>query len=85
MILLAGAGIEPALHSDGTVNLLYSCEFCVQRRAARALRSCRPEWLEVALNDADLQRVLEVWPHLPEAIRRVILILVGLPTEGPTG
>jgi hypothetical protein len=29
------------------------------------------------LEDADLQRVVEAWPDLPEAIRRAVLALVG--------
>jgi hypothetical protein len=31
--------------------------------------------------DPDLARVVEAWPHLPEAIRRAVLALVGSATS----
>jgi hypothetical protein len=46
-------------------------------RAANALQTGRLKWLEMSLNDADLRRVILGWDALPEAIRTVIVILVG--------
>jgi hypothetical protein len=46
-------------------------------RAANALHSGRLKWLESALIDANLQRVITTWDTLPEAIRRAILALIG--------
>jgi hypothetical protein len=54
-------------------------------RAAKALHFCRQECLDVASIDADLQRVLDAWSRLSEAIRKVILVLVGLPLDGAMG
>jgi hypothetical protein len=51
-------------------------------RAANALHSGRLKWLESALNDADLQRVIATWDVLPEAIQRAILGLVNSQVEG---
>ncbi|MGD9721503.1 MAG: hypothetical protein AB7O59_09865 [Pirellulales bacterium] len=49
------------------------CEMC---RAANALHSGRLQWLESALTDADLQRVILAWGTLPEAMRRAVLAIV---------
>ena len=48
-----------------------------QCRAARALYFCRPEWLELALRDADLQRVIAAWDGLPEPIKAAVVTVVG--------
>jgi hypothetical protein len=45
-------------------------------RAANALRTDRLKWLELALNDADLQRVLVRWNELPQAIKAAIVVIV---------
>jgi hypothetical protein len=44
-------------------------------RAANALHSGRFQWLESALNDADVRRVIVRWQRLPAAIRRAIVAL----------
>jgi hypothetical protein len=49
------------------------CEMC---RAANALHSGCLKWLEFALNDTDLRRVILAWPSRSDAIRRAILALV---------
>jgi hypothetical protein len=46
-------------------------------RAANALHSGRFEWLQSALHDAELQRVIETWDALPEVIRIAVMALVG--------
>jgi hypothetical protein len=42
-----------------------------------ALHGRRPEWLKVAFDDADLQRVVETWASLPAGIRTAISSLAG--------
>jgi hypothetical protein len=71
------AGIEPALEFDATGKLPCGCVFCQECRAALALHSWRPQWLELAFDDADLQRVLDSWGLLPAAIRRAVLALIA--------
>jgi len=45
-------------------------------RAANALHSRRFQWLGLALNDADLQRVIAAWAKLPDPIRKAVMALV---------
>jgi len=42
-------------------------------RAANALQTGRLNWLEVALNDADLEKVIHTWNKLPQSFRQAIL------------
>jgi len=42
-----------------------------------ALHSHALDWLDLALNDADLQSVIKAWKGLAEPIRRVIVALRG--------
>jgi hypothetical protein len=42
-------------------------------RAANALHSRRYQWLQMALRDADLQRVAAAWEAMPEAIRIAVM------------
>jgi hypothetical protein len=52
-------------------------------RAANALHSGRFQWLQTALNDADLQRVIATWDAMPEAIRIAVMALVGTVVPSP--
>jgi hypothetical protein len=70
------AEIEPASNSDATDNLRCSCVICHQCRAARALQSWGPEWLELTFVDADLQQVFDRWAFLAEPIRKAVMALV---------
>ena len=45
-------------------------------RAANALHSRRFQWLELALNDADLQRLIAAWAKLLDPIRKAVTALV---------
>jgi hypothetical protein len=72
-----GMGFEPTCNSVASDNVACGCEKCQEARAALALHPGCFKWLELALNDADLQRVIEAWGGLPEAIRRAMLALVG--------
>jgi hypothetical protein len=45
-------------------------------RAANALHSGRLKWLESALNDADLQRVIAAWAGLSAPIRAAVIAVV---------
>ena len=47
------------------------CEEC---RAALALQNRRPQWLEVAFDDADLRRVVEAWDQLSSSVRSTIAL-----------
>lgn len=73
------AGIEPSDDFAATGKLPCGCVICEECRAALALQNWRPEWLEVAFDDADLQRVVESWERLPTPMRRAILALVNSP------
>jgi len=42
-------------------------------RAANALHSGRFQWLAVAMNDADLQRVIAAWATMPAATKRAVI------------
>jgi hypothetical protein len=69
------AVFESAANSEVIDNCCCIYVNCQKGCAANALH---PEFLgclEMALTDADLQRVLAAWEHLPEAIRRAILAL----------
>jgi hypothetical protein len=46
-------------------------------RAANALHSGRFKWLESALNDTELQRVLTAWANLPQPIRAALVAMVA--------
>ena len=74
---MAGAGIEPAFNSDATNFPPCSCVNCQQCCAAPALQFCRPDWLELASVDADLQGVIAAWSSLPEAIRTTFMVLIS--------
>ncbi len=74
---MEAAGIEPSIDFAATGQLLCGWVICEKCRAALALQHWRPKWLEVAFDDADLQRVIEVWGDLPVSIRTAITALVG--------
>ena len=72
-----GMGFEPEpdfASSDCPSCSSVDCEMC---RAANALHSGRFKWLEPALNDADLQRVVAAWANLPEPIRAALVAMVA--------
>jgi len=46
-------------------------------RAANALQIGRFNWLELALNDTDLQQVILAWYTLPVSIKAAIAVLVS--------
>jgi hypothetical protein len=71
------AGIEPSNDFAATGLLPCGCVICEECRAALALQSWRPEWLEVAFDDADLQRVVESWDRLPVTMRQAIVSMVS--------
>ncbi len=73
---MEAAGIEPSNDLAATGLLPCGCVICEKCRAALALHSWRPEWLEVAFDDAELQRVVELWDRLPFAIRAAIKALL---------
>lgn len=68
-----GMGFEPDADFDATGILPCGCMICPECRAALALQTGRPEWLNLALNDAGLQRVLIAWATLTAGQRRAIL------------
>lgn len=74
---MEAAGIEPSNDFAATGLLPCGCVICEECRAAMALQNWRPEWLEVAFDDADLQRVVENWDNLADAIRLAITALIG--------
>jgi hypothetical protein len=74
---LEAAGIEPVGGFDETDNCDCGCDFCRGFRAARALHSWRPEWLELASLDADLQRLVAAWGALSKAMRAAVMALIG--------
>lgn len=78
---MEAAGIEPSIDFAATGQLPCGCVICEECRAALALQNWRPEWLEVAFDDADLQRVVDAWADLPEAIRRAAVSLVDSQRE----
>ena len=43
-----------------------------------ALQNSRPEWLELAFDDSDLQRVVEAWERLPAAMRQAIVAIANV-------
>jgi hypothetical protein len=53
------------------------CVICEECRAVLALQIWRIDWLELALNDTDLQRLIAAWSGLPMAIRRAVSALIG--------
>jgi len=61
---------------EATGKLPCGCVICEECRAALALQNWRPQWLEVAFVDADLQRVVEAWDGLPRSIKAAIAALV---------
>jgi hypothetical protein len=70
-------GFEPTCDSAANDDVPCACEKCRQARAALALHSGCFKWLESALNDADLRRVVAAWDGMPEAIRRALVALIG--------
>jgi hypothetical protein len=54
-------------------------------RAANALQTGRLKWLELALNDAELQHVLQIWKSLSLPIRRAILAIVSTDNSANCG
>jgi hypothetical protein len=56
--------IRPDADFTATGILPYGCVLCQECGPALALHSWRPEWLELALNDADLQRLIVGWNGL---------------------
>jgi len=75
-------GFEPVGDFDGSDNSDCGCDFCQGYRAARALHSGRSNCLDVASPDTDLQQVIGAWDGLPEAIRKAIMVLVGVQKSG---
>lgn len=71
-------GIEPARENDVSDCVKVTCEFCEQRRAARALHSGVSDSQHMASLDADLQIVTSNWYRLPQAVRNAILGLAQL-------
>ena len=69
-------GFEPTRNSSVSDNVLCVCEKCQDARAALALHTGCFKWLELALNDADLQRVLGAWAQLSQPIRRAVMALI---------
>jgi hypothetical protein len=80
---VGATGFEPVGDFDGSGNAACACEFCQGYRAARALHSGRFNCLNVASLDPDLQRVITAWDALPEAMRTVVIALVGVITVPP--
>jgi hypothetical protein len=70
---MAGVEIERAGDANATGILTACCVICTPRRAAGAMNFWRPEWPDVALNDAELRRVVQASDSLAEAIRRAVL------------
>jgi hypothetical protein len=67
-----GTGFESAANSDAT-----DCGCCIYLDcqdgcAANALHPEFLKCLEVALNDAELQKVIVAWEQLPDAIRKAV-------------
>ncbi len=68
-------GIEPSDDFGATADSPCDCENCQQCRAAYALHlECFKGHL-MASFDADLQRVVEAWDRLPEAVRKAVMVL----------
>jgi hypothetical protein len=74
------AGIEPASCAESTVNCDCGCVKCLPPSAARALHPGGLNCHFLASLDADLQRVIAAWDHLPVAIRKATLALIGSQT-----
>lgn len=73
---IGATGFEPEpdfLSSDCAACGYADCDMC---RAANALHSGRFQWLELALNDADLQRLIAAWATLSDPIRKAVNALV---------
>jgi hypothetical protein len=70
------AGIEPAHEIDANDEKVSDCVTRVEPRAAPALHSGRPDWLELSSLDADLQSVVLAWEKISEPIRNCIVALV---------
>ncbi len=75
--LVGATGFEPEPDSATSNCTSCGCVDCEMCRAANALHLGRLQWLESALNDADLRRVILGWAGLPEAIRDAITVLAG--------
>src|SRR5271155_3822197 len=76
-------GFEPFADFVVTANSSCSCEFCEGYRAANALHSGCSKWLDSALNDANLQRLIAAWNNLPEGLQTAIMALVGTTFRRP--
>jgi hypothetical protein len=75
-VKIGATGFEPASDCKRTdcVDCGYAdCDMC---RVARALQSGDLTWLDVALHDAELRKVLIAWHGLPESFRKALLALV---------
>jgi hypothetical protein len=70
------ARIELASCAESSLDRDCGCDKCDHPRAARALHSGGPNCHFLASLDPDLQRVIEAWDSLPEAIRRATLALI---------
>jgi hypothetical protein len=74
VVTLVGAtGFEPEPDSASSNCTSCSCVDCEMCRAANALHFGRFQWLETALNDADLQRVIASWATMPAATKRAVI------------
>ena len=69
-------GFEPTCNSAASNNAACACEKCQAARAALALHSGCFKWLESALIDADLRKVIVAWDRLSGPIRDAMLALV---------
>ena len=73
---MEAAGIEPASDFDENAEVVCDCGNCEQCRAALALYSERPTWLNLSSVDADLLSVVLAWEKISPPIRMAILGLV---------
>lgn len=80
--LIEDSGAKPLKESAASSNAVVTSDDREASRAAPALHSGCPGWLQLSSLGADLQSVLLAWKRLPESIRRAILALVESQEEG---
>jgi hypothetical protein len=79
-------GLEPLKEIDATSDSQTGCDDHNHASAANALHGGDTNPLALALIDADLRWLLQVWPTLPESVRRPIIALTQAlqpPAEQP--